>query len=207
MSLIQDMNTVREAVLAYYRSDAALAGLSGTSRIHLDTVISAIQDPLPLNTGHQAASVPATRYWPRLMEDVAPPFQELCTAANAIFDHLHWKINKNYIGIFPSRFFDNEAFVEMIGPNGLLLCDEVRVGFLILGEDIYYPSHHHEATELYHPVSGTGLWQQGEGDEVSKPPATPIYHEEWENHAMRTTNPCLNLWSWAGEIGQEAQAS
>lgn len=207
MSLIHQMNTVREAVLAFYMSDVALTGLGGTSRRHLETVINAIKDPLPLNTDHTVATVPATRYWPQLMEDVAPPFQHLCSAADTVFNHLKWKINENYIGIFPSRFFDNEAFVEMIGPNGLLLCDDCRVGFLILGEDIYYPSHNHEATELYHPVSGTGLWQQGEGEEFPKPPATPIYHEEWENHAMRTSDPCLNLWSWTGEISQEAQAS
>ena len=207
MTLIHDIDNVRKAVLEFYQSDDVLRGLGGTSGGHLNTVVNAIKDPLPLNTEHTSAQVIATHYWPSFAGNIFSPFEDIKAAVDKVFDHLNWKTNKNYIGIFPDIFFENEAFVEMIGPNGLLLCDDCRIGFLILGEDTYYPSHHHEATELYHTISGVGRWQQGEGEEVIKPTGTPIYHEEWENHAMRTKEPLLNLWSWAGAISEEARVS
>ncbi len=207
MNLIQQMDDFRRAVLAFYQSGHALQGLGGTSADHLAVVLDAIKDPLPLNTSHTAAQVPATSYWPELIAQAAAPFDEIIRTAGHVADHFNWRINKSYLGIFEDRFFDNEAFVEVIGPNGLLICDDCRVGFLILGRDIYYPKHNHEATELYHTVIGTGLWSQSDGPERPKAPNTAIYHEEWENHTMRTTDPLLNLWSWTGAIGNEAQAS
>ncbi len=207
MNLIQQMDDFRCAVLAFYQSDNALKGLAGTSSAHLAWVVDAIKDPLPLNTSHTAAQVPATSYWPELTAQPAPPFDDIIRSAHHVFPYFNWKTNKNYIGIFEDRFFENESFVEIIGPNGVLICDDCRIGFLILGRDIYYPNHNHEATELYHTISGTGLWSQNDGEEIPKAPNTAIYHEEWENHAMRTTDPLLNLWSWAGAIDQEAQAT
>jgi len=210
MNLLQQIDDLRLAILAFYQSDDVLAGLGGTSSAHLEAVIKAIESPLALNTDHEPHQVPATAFWPQLLNKADERFSTITTAADKVFDQLHWKINKNYIGIFSDRFFDNESFVEVIGPNGLLIADTCRVGFLILGEDIYYPSHNHEATELYHTISGTGAWWQDGptgGEEVLKAPGSAIYHEEWENHAMRTTEPLLNLWSWTGAIGAEAQAS
>ena len=211
MNILNQMDEFRIAVLNFYKSDDAIKGLGGTSAHHRDVVINAIKDPLPLNTEYSSNKVPATQFWPQLVQGADSRFKDIVNAADPVFDMLHWKINENYIGIFPDRFFEHESFVEIIGPKGLLIADECRIGFLILGEDIYYPSHNHEATELYHTVSGTGKWwQDGEtstGEEELKTPGTAIYHEEWENHAMRTTEPLLNLWSWAGEIGSEAKAS
>ena len=212
MNLVEQTDILRSHILSFYQSDEALRGVSGTSLRHRDIVVEAIKGPLPLNTGHIFADAPALRFWPQLVSGAEPIFKDIVTAANEVVGHFHWRINQNYIGVYSDRFFDNECFVEVIGPNGLLLCDDCRLGFLILGEDIYYPSHNHEATELYHTVTGTGAWwQDGEGspleDEVLKPAGTAIYHEEWENHAMRTTEPLLNLWSWTGMIDGEAVPS
>ena len=211
MNLLQQLDDLRVAILNYYQSENVLKGVGGTAPKHVDIVVEAISNPLPLNTEHEANQVPATKFWPSLLGGVDHQFKEITSAADKVFDQLHWKINQNYIGIFPDRFFENESFVEIIGPKGLLLADDCRIGFLILGEDIYYPSHNHEATELYHTVSGTGAWWQdgptGAGEEMLRAPGTAIYHEEWENHAMRTTEPLLNLWSWTGAIGAEAKAS
>ena len=211
MNILSQMDAFRIAVLNFYKSDDVIKGLGGTSAHHRDVVINAIKDPLPLNTEYASNKVPATQFWPQLVDGADAKLKDIVNAAEPVFDLLHWKINENYIGIFPDRFFENESYVEIIGPKGLLITDDCRIGFLILGEDIYYPSHNHEATELYHTVSGTGKWWQdgetGSGEEELKAPGTAIYHEEWENHAMRTTEPLLNLWSWAGEIGAEAKAS
>ena len=107
---------------------------------------------------------PATRFWDQLSSAPAPGFEPIMAAARQFADHLHWRTNNNYIGIFDDHFFENETFTEIIGPTGLLIADNFRAGFLILGENVHYPDHSHAATELYHPVSGTGVWMQGDGE-------------------------------------------
>ena len=77
-------------------------------------------------------------------------------------------------------FLQNKVYTEIIGPNGLLISETCRVGFLILGPDIYYPPHNHEATELYHTLSGQGAWQQGDAVEQIKSNDIAIFHDEWK---------------------------
>ena len=214
MSLIQDADAFRQAVLTFFQSDQALSGLAGAPETedanrslaedHLKQVNDAIAAPLSLNTSYTPAERPALRYWDGLLASADHPFDAVMETAQRIAPAIHWQMNKNYIGILDGHFFDQECFTEIIGPNGLLYAETCRVGFLILGQDVYYPAHHHEATELYHTVSGSGYWQQGEEEEHPRPSGQPIFHAPWESHAMRTTTPILALWSWAGAIESEA---
>ena len=199
-------DTFRSEVYKFYMSDGALAGLdSAAVADHFADVTSGLAAPLAFNTSVEPVAKPATRFWDQLSAEPAPEFEAIMAAARQFADHLHWRTNKNYIGIFDDHFFENETFTEIVGPTGLLIADNFRAGFLILGENVHYPDHSHVATELYHPVSGTGVWVQGDGQKREKPPGTPIFHTPWESHAMWATKPILALWSWAGEDLAEAK--
>lgn len=204
-SIIDRLDQFRQQALAFYLRPAIDAGLNReqTAR-HVETVRRGLAAPLAFNTSLEPAIRPACRFWDQLSAEPAPDLAALVRAARDGFSHFHWKINANYQGVFSDHFFENESFTEIIGPNGLLLADDFRLGFLILGEKVHYPWHSHAATELYHIVSGTGIWEQGDRIPRQPPPGTAIYHDSWETHAMTTTDPMLAFWTWTGSIADEA---
>ncbi|MGB0163782.1 MAG: dimethylsulfonioproprionate lyase family protein, partial [Candidatus Puniceispirillaceae bacterium] len=48
-----------------------------------------------------------------------------------------------------------------MGPAGLIVSEEIRIGLLIMGPGLVYPAHRHPAAEWYHVLSGTGQLGQG----------------------------------------------
>lgn len=103
------------------------------------------------------------------------------------------------VGDFGADFLQGYGWTELIGLRGPIPSTKVAVGFLLLGPGITYPPHAHEAVELYLPLSGTALWQQGAGDFAPIAPGTPIRHATWVPHAMRTGDqPLLAAYVWRG---------
>ena len=100
---------------------------------------------------------------------------------------------------FGPAFLDRYGWSELVGPSGPLASDDMTCGFLVLGPDVHYPSHAHEAEELYLPLAGTALWQRGETAPTPVPPGTPIHHASWLPHAMWTrAEPLVALYCWRG---------
>ena len=201
MSIAERADSFRQELLSFYQTDDAIRGLDPYQcRAHIDAVLNGLQKPLAFNTSVEACQRTATRYWDKL---VATSCETMADIVDPFRDHagdLLWQINKNYIGVFDDHFFDNEAYTEIIGPSGLLISDTIKAGFLILGEKVHYPDHSHAATELYHSVSGSAVWSQGDRIKREHPAGTPVFHDEWETHAMWTSTPMLALWTWAGDI-------
>lgn len=100
---------------------------------------------------------------------------------------------------FGRNFLDNYGWVEVFGTRGHFANDKVAGGFLILGPEVVYPDHHHEAEEIYIPLTdGTG-WRKGEGAFQVRGAAEVIHHPSNVNHAMKTgIEPLLALYLWRG---------
>ena len=112
-----------------------------------------------------------------------------------------WQITDNYRGHFEDRFFEQEAWCELIGPNGLIISEEIRIGLLIMGPGLVYPAHQHPATEWYHVLSGTGQWAQASQPATPRTPPAALFDRPDEPHAMTThQEPVLALWSWVGAL-------
>jgi hypothetical protein len=103
------------------------------------------------------------------------------------------------------EFLSNYGYTEIIGSAAP--GDNLAAGFLLLGPHTFYPRHHHEAEEIYVPLSGTAEWLQGDGIWRSHPPGTIIHHVAHESHAMRThRQPLLALYLWLSDnLKQRAQ--
>ncbi|MCW6511676.1 dimethylsulfonioproprionate lyase family protein [Lichenifustis flavocetrariae] len=108
---------------------------------------------------------------------------------------------------FGPSFLERYGWTELVGPSGPIGSKRMTCGFLLLGPDLHYPPHAHEAEELYLPLAGTALWQRGNGAPSLVPPGTPIYHESWLPHAMWTrTEPLVALYCWrGGTLGAKPQ--
>ncbi|WP_054308007.1 dimethylsulfonioproprionate lyase family protein [Mesorhizobium sp. 1M-11] len=100
---------------------------------------------------------------------------------------------------FGHDFLDNYGWVEVFGTRGHFANDKVAGGFLILGPEVVYPDHHHEAEEIYIPLTdGTG-WRKGEGAFQVRGAGEVIHHPSNVNHAMKTgVEPLLALYLWRG---------
>ena len=196
---------LRSALRGYYDSADVAGSLTGEAlEGHIRALREGLAGPLAANPESAPARIAASRYWDRLSEAPAKGFESVLEAARACAGGFHWRVNENYRGCpgFEERFFDNEAFAEVVGPKGLLLSDTVRLGFIIVGDGVWYPWHSHEALELYHTVSGTALWGQGDRTLRAREPGEAIFHESFETHAMKTEEePVLAMWTWSGAIG------
>ena len=99
----------------------------------------------------------------------------------------------------------------MAGPNssrerGPIASRRLAVGFLLLGPDVAYPLHSHEAEEIYLVLSGTAAWRRGGEPWRDEAPGALIHHPSRAPHAMRTERePLLALYAWRG--GDLAQKS
>lgn len=108
---------------------------------------------------------------------------------------------------FGPAFLERYGWTELVGPSGPFASDRIACGFLVLGPEIHYPSHAHEAEELYVPLSGTALWQVADAPPRPVAPGTPIHHPSWIPHAMWTQAEALvALYCWrGGALGAKPQ--
>jgi dimethylpropiothetin dethiomethylase len=106
-------------------------------------------------------------------------------------------------GVFkmPDGFAGRYAFVEIVGPDGMVACPKLRFGLYLQSPDTYYPPHDHAAEELYLVIGGSARWQKEDGAFFDAPPGALIHHQPHQRHAMETAaDPLLALWIWTGDL-------
>ena len=100
---------------------------------------------------------------------------------------------------------DRHAFIELVGPDGLAVTDELRFGLYLQAADTVYPPHRHAAEELYFVVAGTAEWQKDDADFAPREPGTLIHHVPWQDHATTTHGePLLAMWAWLGDLNPQS---
>jgi len=122
---------------------------------------------------------------------------------NAVTDYLPW--GKLAAHPPPGITATGRTFCQIVGPEGLIKDDSFRMGVYFQAPEVVYPSHWHDAEEVYFVLSGTALWQKDKGRFAEQSPQTFIHHRSSQPHAMRTQKePLLALWAWVGDIGFES---
>ena len=127
---------------------------------------------------------------------------ELAERFARVMQRLRWSQNPNYTPANSSRsFLDGYAYAGFSGPDAPLLCAAPRGGFVLLGPDVVYPSHHHQPREVYLVMTPGSQWCLDEGEWFDVAPGDLIYHDSWQMHAMRTrSHPLLAFAGWV-EVG------
>ncbi|HIG36634.1 MAG TPA: hypothetical protein EYQ12_03375 [Oceanospirillaceae bacterium] len=104
-------------------------------------------------------------------------------------------------GVFSNSQDINRAYIELVGPQGVLIHDQFRFGIYWQQAHTHYPKHRHDALELYHIVSGTALWQAGDQAFEARPPGASFEHLDRIDHATQTEGEdLLALWAWRGDL-------
>jgi hypothetical protein len=157
--------------------------------------------PVPLRESRPAAprTLPVCRWLdpdhaPRAAVEAAPVVKALIDGQAA----LSWRQTYGAEDFGPA-FLERYGWSELAGERGPIPSTTVAMGFLLLGPGIEYPSHAHEAAEIYLPLAGTALWQKGDAPFAPVPPGQPIVHDPWVPHAMRTGGEALiAAYLWRG---------
>ena len=100
---------------------------------------------------------------------------------------------------FGPEFHERYGWTELVGERGPIASEKIAVGFLLLGPETTYPSHSHDAEELYLCLSGAAAWRRGGEDWRDEPAGALIHHPSRVSHAIRTARePLLALYVWRG---------
>jgi quercetin dioxygenase-like cupin family protein len=96
---------------------------------------------------------------------------------------------------------DNHAFCEVVGPEGQLFSDQLRLGGFLLAPNTDYPHHAHVAEEIYLPIYGIGKWAINDSPYITKKAGDTVHIPSWTRHAIHTQkDPLLMLWAWVGDL-------
>lgn len=133
-------------------------------------------------------------------------------AEAALFDSLrdaagmlHWAQTYS-ITDFGADFLQRYGWVELFGTRGHFANDDMAGGFLLLGPGVHYPDHHHQAEEIYIPLTDGSQWSKDAQPFLPRWSGEVIHHPSNIRHAMQTENmPLVALYLWRG--GPLAQKS
>jgi mannose-6-phosphate isomerase-like protein (cupin superfamily) len=193
--------------------DDTITALAAATERFLRALRDPMLDPFlalwPAPAATPRATVPRALPVLRWLGDAAsacpPAAREVVTLLAALSPRLAW--SQTYTAAdFGQDFLDRYGWVELIGTRGPLPSERLAAGFLLLGPGTDYPSHRHEAEEIYVPLSGVAAWWRGDAEWRDRAPGSVIHHAHWMPHAMRTAvAPLLALYLWRG--GDLAQKS
>lgn len=96
---------------------------------------------------------------------------------------------------------NNMAAAELVGPDGMIYCEHLRVGLFVQAANLKYVTRTHPAEETFIILGGSAYWQvEGEKPELGKS-GDMIFHPSNTPHASVTTDePFISAWRWTGDI-------
>ncbi len=90
---------------------------------------------------------------------------------------------------------------ELLGPDGHIYAEELRVGLLVSDAWTDYPVSSHSGEETYLVIAGIADWILGDSGYIKRKPGEFVHHPAWEPHGRKTTDqPFLGAWRWSGDI-------
>ena len=179
--------------------------LEDLNEIHLKPFLSEWPLTKGMTFSTLSNSLPVLSYLPAVVKAADKKTERLVKMLVSLANSLAWgqTYSAHDLGL---GFLEKYGWTEIIGQRGPIASDRIACGFLLLGPQVEYPRHCHEAQEVYVPLTGKTLWLKGDQDWAYRTPGLPVYHASWETHAMRTeTEPLLALYLWRG--GDLAQKS
>ena len=198
------LSATRTAVRYAVQSDASQCPETAI----LDDVMS---QPFPRSADEvEPTHVPVVaRYFDAAVQAAVTPRERMLAGALASASpHLRW--------IAPYRSEDGAhelaagyavAMLSMPGPppregyEAPLANPNVLVAFTLQAPRIFYPLHRHEASEIYHLISGVAEWQRDGEPWRQRQPGEWLLHASGQGHAMRTARvPLLAMVAWVDHL-------
>jgi len=144
-----------------------------------------------------ASKSPSCTYLDDALKHIPKDFSPLDILIKSISEKLVWREASRGV---PDFFKGGYAFAEIIGEQGLIFSENIRIGLFLQKPYVNYPLHAHEAEELYIILSGTARWKIDK-KMFSVIPGSIVKHQSCQDHATFTEEETLfALWIWTGKI-------
>jgi quercetin dioxygenase-like cupin family protein len=177
------------------------SGADGRVQAAAGRIFTALQTP-HIRAKPPEARLPVCRYLPTALEHAGSqpdPVGALAKAFADIEPQLNWKARA---GADPTdeRFLNGHANAIIVGPEGLEIRPDVRIGVSLMAPHTRYPDHRHPPEEIY-AVLSEGEWRQASNPWHEPGIGGLVYNPPDIVHAMRSTEaPLLALWFlWTAE--------
>ena len=97
-----------------------------------------------------------------------------------------------------------KAHVELLGPDGLVKSDHVRLGIYGMMPGSEYGMRTHPAEEIYIMLAGRADWARGHRTYIDHGPGERSHHPSMMPHANRThTSAFMATYVWTGDISTD----
>ena len=104
-------------------------------------------------------------------------------------------------GMIHKNIANRIATAELVGPDGMVYNDKVRVGLFVQSADVDYVSRRHAAEETFIILGGSGYWRTEETDLTLCKTGHMIHHTSNTAHSTLTKKqPYIAAWRWGGDI-------
>ena len=98
----------------------------------------------------------------------------------------------------------SKIHIELLGPDGLIRSDKVRLGLYGMKPNSEYGLRTHPAEELYIMLAGDSDWKRGNEPYITHYPGEQSYHPSMMPHASRTRKEAFfSVNAWHGDISTE----
>ena len=145
----------------------------------------------------EASKSPSCTYLDVALNHIPKDLSPLDVLMRSISKKLVWREASRGV---PDFFKGGYAFAEIIGEQGLIVSENIRIGLFLQKPQVNYPLHAHEAEELYIILSGNARWKIDD-KMFNVIPGTIIKHQSCQDHATFTEEETLfALWIWTGKI-------
>ena len=149
--------------------------------------------------------LPVLDFLPLLANQAGSDFRNICILLNQAREHLCF--GQTYVEAdFGADFLAQYGWIKILGPNAYWHSDQLSSGFLILGDNVTYPQHWHQAEEIYLPLSGVADWYHQDQGWQQGSVGSVIHHASNVKHATRTMGePMIALYLWrGGDLNQKS---
>ena len=97
-----------------------------------------------------------------------------------------------------------KAHVELIGPEGLVKSNHIRLGLYGMLPNTEYGIRTHPADEIYIMLAGKAFWKVGEKSYLLHKPGERSFHPSMIEHANRTGSEAfMSVYVWHGDVSTE----
>lgn len=94
-----------------------------------------------------------------------------------------------------------KMIVELIGPNGLMQSDTIRLGLYGILPGVNYGYRTHPAEEIFIMLAGEADWAKGDEGFITMRAGGRAHHPPMLRHATRTRqHPFMTMYIWRGDV-------
>ena len=175
-----------------------------------------IDGPLPIQkaTFEELQVVIKKDIWPKIENPELLPNPFLKVMSNKNANHIcktilnipfKWKPPRTSITKLYREHSKNKVHVELLGPNGLLDSNKIRMGLYGMLPHTEYGIRTHIAEEMYVIIAGESYWMVGNNSYKLLKPGDQSFHKSKIFHSTLTVKKAfMSIYFWSGNISTKS---